>query len=291
MLDPTRTNLVRRLGICSWSLRPASAQALAIDVAAFGVRRVQLALDPIRENRPGWGEIETLNALAAAQIEIVSGMMVTQGEDYSTLESIARTGGVRPDSTWGANFRAAEQNARLAARIGIKLVTFHAGFIPHEQGPERHTLLRRLRAIVDAFDDRGVRVAFETGQESADTLLAALQDLDRPHAGVNFDPANMILYGMGDPISALSKLAPRVAQVHIKDAKPAQVRGNWGDEVCVGDGSVDWGRFFEALYASRFAGPMIIEREAGESRVADAIRARDLVAEHLLRIESHGVRA
>lgn len=291
MHDTQSNTVAERIGICSWSLRPASARDLAAEVAAFGIRRVQLALDPIRENLPGWGEIETLHALAAAGIEIASGMMVTVGEDYSTLETIARTGGVRPDATWGANLRAAEQNARLARRLGINLVTFHAGFIPHEPGSERDKLIRRLRQIIDTFDDCGIRVAFESGQESADTLLDALRALDRPHAGVNFDPANMILYGMGDPIAALTKLAPRILQVHIKDAAPSRAAGTWGEEVPAGSGDVDWTRFFDTLHSNGFFGGLIVEREAGEARLADAIRARDLVLEHGRRLAATGARA
>ncbi len=284
MPDSTHHTSSARLGICTWSLRPHSARSLATNVVAFGVRRVQLALDPIRENRPGWGEIETVNALRAADIQIASGMMATLGEDYATLESIARTGGVRPDATWGRNLQAAQQNARLARRLGINLVTFHAGFIPHESGAERDKLIRRLRQMVDVFDDCGVRVAFETGQESAETLLAALDAMDRPHAGVNFDPANMILYGMGDPIAALAKLAPRIVQVHIKDATPTKTPGTWGAEVAAGSGAVEWSKFFDALHAHGFAGDMIVEREAGESRLADTIHARELAATHLRRV-------
>ena len=286
MPDSTHHTSSTRLGICSWSLRPHSARSLATDVVAFGVRRVQLALDPIRENRPGWGEIETVNVLRAADIQIASGMLATLGEDYATLESIARTGGVRPDATWGRNLQAAQQNARLARRLGINLVTFHAGFIPHDSSAERDKLIRRLRQIVDIFDDCGVRVALETGQESAQTLLGALEELDRPYAGVNFDPANMILYGMGDPIAALSVLAPRIAQVHIKDATPTKTPGTWGAEVAAGSGEVDWNKFFDALHAQGFAGGMIVERETGESRHADAIVARDLAGHHLRRIAS-----
>ncbi len=280
-----------RLGVCSWSLRPTSAQHLASRVACFGVRRVQLALDPIRENRPGWSELVALNALRSDGIQIASGMMCTRGEDYSTLDSIARTGGVRPDATWGDNLRAAEQNARLARRLGISLVTLHAGFIPHVPGAERDTLIRRLRQIIDLFDDCGVRIALETGQESAGTLLAALESLDRPHAGVNFDPANMILYGMGDPAAALATLAPRVVQVHIKDAMPAAAAGTWGEEVPAGTGAVDWTRFFDTLHAIGFAGNLIVEREAGEIRLADAILARTLVVEHLRRVAATGAKA
>ena len=284
-------HIASRIGVCSWSLRPGSACELAGAVARFGLPSVQLALDPIRENRLGWGEIETLHALACADIQIPSGMMATLGEDYSTLESIARTGGVRPDATWGPNLRAAEQNARLARRLGIHLVTFHAGFIPREPSAEREKIIRRLRQIVDMFDDVGVRVAFETGQESADTLLSALGELERPHAGVNFDPANMILYGTGDPVIALGELLARVVQVHVKDAKPTTRPGTWGEEVAAGTGAVDWTKFFDTLHTGGFAGMCMVEREAGEQRPEDAIAARRLVEAHFRRLGGRGAMA
>ena len=290
MHDPaTEVQVKTRVGVCSWSLRSPDARHLAASVARFGVPRVQIALDPIREDRAGWGEIEVLNALESRGIRIASGMMATQGEDYSTLESIARTGGVRPDITWGTNLRAAEQNARLARRLGINLVTFHAGFLPHEANAERGKLIRRLRQIVDVFDDAGVRVAFETGQESAETLLSVLNELDRPYAGVNFDPANMILYGMGDPVAALVKLLPRVVQVHIKDARASNKPGSWGEEIAVGTGAVAWEKFFDTLYKGGFGGSLIVEREAGERRLEDAIIARDVVTSHLRRLHAMGV--
>ena len=282
-MSPASAPAHARTGICSWSLRPASARELAQRTGELGLPLVQLALDPIRENKPGWGEIETLNELRAASIGIASGMMAMAGEDYSTLDSIARTGGVRPDSTWGANLRAAEANADLARRLGISLVTFHAGFIPHAPAPERGRMIRRLRQMVDVFDARGVRIAFETGQESADTLLAALDELDRPHVGVNFDPANMILYGMGDPAAALEKLAGRVVQVHIKDALPTDKPGTWGREMAAGSGAVDWTRFFDTLAAHRLACPLIIERESGQGRLDDARKAITLITQHLER--------
>ena len=273
----------QRIGVCSWSLQPASAADLVAKVRRAGCRGVQLALDPIRLDH--WGEIETVNHLNAAGIEIISGMMGMEGEDYSTLQSIARTGGVRPDATWPVNLAAAKANAALAHRLGLKLVTFHAGFIPHDRDDrERAIMLGRLRELVDVFDARGVRVAFETGQENADTLLEALADLDRPHAGVNFDPANMILYGMvggGGPIAALKKLGRRVAQVHIKDATPATTADAWGEETPAGTGEVDWPAFFAALREIPIAGDLLIEREAGGSREADIVQARELVERHM----------
>lgn len=269
------------VAVCSWSLRARSAAELVQSVRACGLDAVQIALDHLRPGEAGAAtlpEIETAARLRGAGIRIVSGMMMTRGEDYSTLESIARTGGLRPDDTWPANLASARDHARRAARLRLPLVTFHAGFIPHErENPERPKLLARLREVVDVFADAGVRIAFETGQESAQTLAEALDELDRPHAGVNFDPANMILYGMGDPLAALRLLGPRVAQVHIKDALPTRTPGTWGQEVRAGAGAVNWPAFFDALRELGGGRDLVIEREAGDDRLGDVTAARLLV--------------
>lgn len=267
-----------RIGVCSWSLRPESAGNLAEMVGKCGVSGVQLALDPIRTGEAGWDEGQTRRVLEGAGIEILSGMMGTVGEDYSTLETIKLTGGVRPDEHWEVNLEAARANADLASRLGIGLVTFHAGFIPHEAGdPVGEVMIDRLRQIVDVFGGAGVEVAFETGQETAATLLDALTALDRPDVGVNFDPANMILYGMGDPVEALEKLAGHVKQIHIKDAAPTSEPGTWGSEEPVGEGTVDWDGFFGVVRKAGLSCDLVIEREAGESRVEEVIKARLLV--------------
>ena len=267
-----------RIGVCSWSLRPKSIEDLAELVAQCGVNGVQLALDPIRTGQTGWDEGQIRRVLDAAGIEIFSGMMGTAGEDYSTLETIKLTGGVRPDEHWDANLGAAAANADLASRLGMGLVTFHAGFIPHEAAdPLREVMIDRLRQIVDVFGGVGVEVAFETGQETAATLLDALAALERPGAGVNFDPANMNLYGMGDPVEALEKLAGDVKQIHIKDAVLAPEPGTWGSEEAVGEGAVDWDGFFGVVRKVGLACDCVIEREDGESRVEDVIKARSLV--------------
>ncbi len=255
--------------VCSWSLRPRDAAELVGLVRRAGCAAVQLHLDPLRG---AWDEAETVARLADAGVGIVSGMMTMQGEDYGTLESIRRTGGVRPDGTWPANLGAARANADLAARLGVRLVTFHAGWIPHDPlDPERAVMLRRLATLVEVFAACGVRVGLETGQETAGTLLCVLREL--PGASVNFDPANMLLYGMGDPHAALAELAPRVAQIHLKDARRSREPGAWGDEVPLGEGEVDWPRFLRIAQSACPGAGMVIEREAGERRVEDVAAA------------------
>lgn len=268
--------LADRLAVCSWSLQPASPEDLLIKLRATGINRVQLALDPLRDNPKVWGQ--TARLLRQQGVGIVSGMFSCAGEDYSTLESIRRTGGIAPDSTWELNRRNIKATAELARVLGLQLVTFHAGFIAHEASdPTLAGLLARLNELADFFAAGDIALGLETGQETAPVLAQVLRKLNRPNVGVNFDPANMILYNQGDPIAALQVLAPWIRQVHIKDAIRTATPGVWGAEVTAGTGEVDWRAFFVALEEAGFTGNLVIEREAGNERVADIRAARDVI--------------
>jgi len=261
-----------RIGVCSWSLEPEGPRDLAEKLQAVGAEAVQLAIDPIRCRE--WSEQETVKALRKAGIPVVSGMVAMLGEDYSSLESIRETGGIRPDAFWDENRAAAASNAQIAMRFDMKVVSFHAGHLPESRrDEERAVILERIRAVSDCFAAGGIDIGLETGQESADTLLDVIEELDRPRVGVNFDPANMILYGTGDPVESLSRLAPHVHQVHIKDAAPASKAGRWGRETAFGKGAVDWDGFFDCLARRRLDVDWIVECESGTRRIEDVRRA------------------
>ena len=265
-----------RIGGCSWSLQPQNPRELLRLLREAEIDSVQLALLPLVDDPRCWAEC--LEILRAGDIRVISGMFATRHEDYSTLDSIRLTGGVRPDDHWPEIIKSAIRVAELAAEHRIELVTLHAGFIPHEaDDPLRETMLHRLRQFADVFSQRGVRIALETGQESAPTLIEALRELDRPEVGVNFDPANMILYGMGDPVEAMRLLSDRIVQLHVKDALPASEPGQWGSEEPVGAGAVDWDAFLEVAAGLPARPDLVIEREAGEARVADILTARRLI--------------
>lgn len=271
------SSMTERLAVCSWSLQAETPEILVRRLLETGVRKVQLGLDPLREDPKVWES--TPRALADAGISVVSGMFGTIGEDYTSLDSIRRTGGVVPDATWEANWRAILATADLASRLGLKLVSFHAGFLPHEETDPAYVKLRnRLQQIADLFASKSIRLGLETGQESADTLDAFLEKVERPNVGVNFDPANMLLYDKGDPIPSLRRLGRWLEQVHIKDAVKTRTPGTWGEEVVVGTGQVDWKSFFAALVDLGYRGALCIEREAGTSRVADIRTAAAYVA-------------
>jgi L-ribulose-5-phosphate 3-epimerase len=270
----------KRVAVCSWSLQPKDPRELIEKLSETAIRRVQLALDPLRESPKIWRETETL--FRKNKIETVSGMFGCVGEDYSTLEAIRLTGGIAPDATWNQNLKNIRNSAAIAVELGLKLVTFHAGFLPHEKSDTAFLkMLERLGAVADIFASHKMALGLETGQETAPVLAALLNELNRKNVGVNFDPANMILYGKGDPVAALRVLAPWLMQVHIKDAKRAKKPGTWGVEVPAGRGEVYWPAFFETLRELHFVGNLVIEREAGRQRVADVHAAREMLLEQL----------
>jgi len=203
-------------------------------------------------------------------VRVVSGMFRAAGEDYTTLESIRRTGGLVPDGTWESNWRNLQVTVRNARLLGLDLVMTHAGFLPHEPGdPALDKMLGRMRQVARLCGDHGLTLCCETGQESAESLVAFLEQLGEPNVAVNFDPANMLLYHNGDPITALRTLGARVQSCHLKDATVTTVPGTWGEEVPVGTGEVDWPAFFHTMEQLRFPGFFCFEREAGDARVAD----------------------
>jgi sugar phosphate isomerase/epimerase len=268
--------MIDRIGVCSWSLRPESPEDLVAKVRETGLENVQLALGPLLSG--AWKKDALRSACAKAKIALVSGMMAMQGEDYTSLESIKATGGVRPDKHWKQNLEHARAAAALARELELPLVTFHAGFLPESRSdPERTKMVERLRILADVFHEQKLELGFETGQESAETLVEVLGRIDRPNVGVNFDPANMILYAKGEPVAALKRLSRDVLQAHVKDARASHKRGRWGSEVVVGTGEVDWKAFLAHIRALPQTVDLLIERESGDTRIEEIRKARELL--------------
>ncbi len=265
-----------RLAVCSWSLQPTSPDDLVQKLKATGISRVQLELDPLRDAPKVWGDTEKI--LREAGITVVSGMVRCLGEDYATLDTIRLTGGIAPDAKWEQNVKNISAAAAIAKKMGLKLVTFHAGFLPTDEShPTFSKMCQRLDTVADIFMVQNILLGLETGQETAQELAALLHKLNHPNIGVNFDPANMLMYDKGDPVKALHTLAPWIRQVHIKDAKRTKTPGTWGEEVVVGKGEVDWRAFFTTFKHVVFNVNLVIEREFGGSRVPDIRAAHDFI--------------
>jgi sugar phosphate isomerase/epimerase len=138
------------------------------------------------------------------------------------------------------------------------------GFVPEDRNdPDYKAVLAMVRRICDHAAKNGQSFALETGQEPANVLLEFFQDVDRPNLRVNFDPANMILYGTGDPIEAVGILGRQVETVHATDGDwpPKDVDGALGTEKPLGQGSVGMERFINKLKEIGYKGTVNVERE------------------------------
>jgi sugar phosphate isomerase/epimerase len=147
----------------------------------------------------------------------------------------------------------------------------HGGFIPEPGDPDRKPFLDTLGQVSTLAAAKGVTVALETGQETADLLRRTLDELKCANLKVNFDPANMLLYDKGDPLRAVEILGPDIRSVHVKDANRPTTFGNWGEEVPLGKGQVNIRAFVQRLQKVGYRGPLCIEREVGDQagRMAD----------------------
>lgn len=243
------------------------------EIKALGVRCGQLgipgSLDLGGNQAADWkAEIEQ------EEFTIVTVFAAYNGESYADIPTVQRTVGFIPEVTRLHRERRTYEVSDFAAAIGVRSIACHIGFVPEDTRDSAYIEVRDLvRGVCDHAARNGQSFALETGQEPARVLLQFLEDCDRPNLGINFDPANMILYGTGDPLEALDVLAPRLLSVHCKDGDwpPRDTPGALGTEKPLGQGSVGIERFVSKLRELGFEGPLNVEREAEnqEQRIAD----------------------
>ncbi len=250
------------IGVCSWSLQVGSIPELRKLLDQLGVNVVQIACgDP---HHAAWKEGDALpEAAKAAGFQMTGAMLGFPGEDYTTPQTIRKTGGFGDPSLRPERLRRFQWALERTQALGLTDLMLHAGFLPEPNDPDRKPFLDTLGEVSELAQAKGITVAFETGQETADLLRRTLNDLRCPNLKVNFDPANVLLYDMGDPLRAVEILAPDIRSVHVKDAFRTKVPGTWGEEVPLGQGQVNVKQFIKTLQKVGYQGPLCIEREVG----------------------------
>jgi len=267
------------IGVCSWSLAIKDlGKTLETIRQELGLRVVQVGF--FGEAIPTQAEHDRIAELVKASgLEASATCIGFVGEDYSTIQRIAATGGFVPDDLFDLRYRQTLSVADLTRRMGLTRLALHVGFVPHDRSsPAYRTMVDRLRRVTDGLGERGITLLMETGQEPADALVRFIDDVGRPNVRVNFDCANMVLYGAGDPVEAVEILGDRIAHVHMKDATWSSTPGKtWGQEVPLGDGDADIPRVVSKLRAIGYRGPLVIEREGGTNRLGDIRDAAELL--------------
>jgi sugar phosphate isomerase/epimerase len=258
------------IGVCSWSLQVTSVPELRRLLDRLAVNVIQIACgDP---HHASWEEGDRMpEAARAAGFQMTAAMLGFPGQDYTTPRTIQETGGFGNPATRAERLERLQWALDRCRALGLDLLTLHGGFLPEPDAADRKPFLDTLGRAAELAREKGVTLGLETGQETADLLRRTLDDLKCANVKVNFDPANMLLYDMGDPIRAVEILGPDICSVHCKDANRPTTPGAWGEEVPLGQGQVHMRRFVEALKKAGYTGSLVIEREVGnqEQRVAD----------------------
>lgn len=170
--------------------------------------------------------------------------------------------------------------ADFANRLGVKDVVTHMGFIPENpHDPEYWPTVIAIRSVAAYIKQNDQRLLFETGQETPMTMLRCFLDLKKlgvENVGVNLDSANLITYGRGNPVDALSVYGEYVFNTHAKDGVCGKDPYKGGYETPLGEGMVDFPALIRRLKEVGYTGPLTIEREiSGEQQTKDILAARE----------------
>ncbi len=261
-----------------------------LEVAAdLGVTTIQLHA-PHQEHRNPQAADRFLERLAELGLRITCVFGGFEGESYADIPTVVKTVGLVPRETRASRLQEMKEISDFSRRLGVSAVGLHLGFVPHDTAdPLYAEVIGVARELCDHCRGNSQAVHLETGQETADGLLQFLKDVKRDNLFVNFDPANMILYGAGDPIAAVKQLGSYVRSVHCKDGRWAAHPGKeWGVETALGEGDVGMERFLATLKELGYFGPLTIEREIPQdperqkAEIGGAIRLLNRLKSELL---------
>lgn len=217
-------------------------------------------------------------AIAETQMKVSSVFIMYKGHIWDLIDG-PRTIGLIPEDTRAERAVHACMISNWAKKVDIPVVTSHMGFIPVDAGSELYKgFIKVLKLFVAFCADNGQTFAFETGQEPPRVLRRAIDDIGMDNVGVNLDPANLLLYGMGTPLEGVEAFGDFVVNTHCKDGRRPEPGGKLGVEMPLGEGDVHFETLIPALYRKGYRGPLTIEREiTGQRQIADILRAKKIL--------------
>jgi len=222
-------------------------------------------------------------ALEKYGIEATSVVVGGPGKEVWDFYQGPLTIGLVPPETRAARLMHIKKASDFAKKCGIPAVQTHCGFIPENPNDQLYKeTVTAIREVAAYCKRNGQNLRYETGQETPITLVRAIQDVGTDNQGINFDVANLILYGKANPVDALELLGPYVQGIHAKDGLWPTNPRDLGEEVPIGKGKVDFPRIIARLKELDYRGAVTIEREvSGPQQIAD-VRAAKVYLERLI---------
>lgn len=257
-----------------WAIGVFTSVDAGLGVSLDGVK--QLGVPTVQMHAPHAG---TRGASADIKQRFTdAGLTVTvvfagfPGESYADIPTVKQTVGLVPEATYAERLAETKEIADFTRAIGVDAVGMHIGFVPEDHtDPIFQRVVAAAQEVCDYCAKLDQYFHLETGQETGPALLAFFEAVGRQNLKVNFDPANMILYGSGEPIEALKMVGKHVRSVHCKDGKWSDQPGvTWGSETPLGEGDVGIETYLRTLKELGYTGPLTIEREiSGDKQLAD----------------------
>jgi len=222
-------------------------------------------------------------AVAENEVEITTLWTGFSGKHVWNFTEGPLTIGLVPPDKRKTRLKELRKASKFAEWIDVENLTTHVGFIPEDpNNPVYISLVDVLKDVAKFLEDRGQSFWFETGQETPVTLLRTFQDVGASNFGVNFDPANLLMYGKANPLDALDILGEYVRDVHAKDGEYPKNGYQLGEEKPLGEGRVNFPVFISKLKELNYSGSLTIEREiSGPQQIIDIKRGKKYLEELL----------
>ena len=266
-----------RLGlIIGISKDPDSAMARIHDL---GLPTCQVFVDEIEPDLAG----RLRRALDKHGIEATSLVVGGPGKEVWDFYHGPLTIGLVPREMRDARIAHIKRASDFAKQCGITAVQTHCGFISENPNDIVYKeIVTTMREVAGYCKRNGQNLRYETGQETPITLVRAIQDVGLDNQGVNFDLANLILYGKANPVDAIELLGPYVQGIHAKDGLWPTNPRELGQEVPIGKGKVDFPRIIRRLKELNYQGAVTIEREISGPQQVEDVRAAKVYLEKLI---------
>src|ERR1700736_2808291 len=248
-------------------------------VHKLGLPTCQVFVDEINTELVG----RLRQALDKYQIEATALVEGGPGKEVWDFYQGPLTIGLVPRDTRAARIAHIKKASDFAKQCGIAAVQTHCGFIPENPNdPVYKEVVAAMRELAGYCKRSGQNFRYETGQETPITLVRAIQDVGMDNQGVNFDLANLILYGKANPADAVEPLGPYAQGIHAKDGLWPTNPKELGEEVAIGRGRVDFPRIIARLKEMKYRGAVTIEREISGAQQMEDVREAIAYLEKLI---------
>lgn len=272
-----------KIGVLIELFKDTDIDAKFAELKGMGMDRCQLVCwdrDTIRDDKAA----EKVNeAVEKYNVTITAFWCGWEGPKVWDFYEGQTTLGLIPEAFRFERLKMLMEGSDFAKKIHVKDLATHVGYMPENPyDPQYPAILSCLKELVRKCRDNGQYFLFETGQETPVTLKRAIQDIGYENVGINLDPANLIMYGKGNPTDALEVFGEYVRGIHGKDGRYPTDGHNLGEEVPLGEGKVNYPAFIAKLKEIGYQGDITIEREiSGEKQKKDILRAKELLEQML----------